>query len=198
MDNKIRKLTQKKGKSKTSTKQDSEELITNYKNAYQEAEDCLLNNLTPVLRKQVLDILNECKKKTENISFFQKRQLGLRNCVFDKYSKANISKNVMDIEFGKCMDTLNKKKDLLNELSMLLNPDIKRVPELTKKMTKMITIGKKCSDRYCKDIKSKKQFYACIKDNECDKGNLREKINKSLKEFSKIEQKTQKLLNKIK
>ncbi len=81
---------------------------------------------------------------------------------------------------------------------MLLNPDIKRVPELTKKMTKMITIGKKCSDRYCKDIKSKKKFYACITDNECDKGNLRGKINHSFKELSKIEKKTQKLLNKIK
>ncbi len=196
MTTKIMKLTKKKSKSKSN---DSlEELINNYKKICQESEDCLLNHLKPALRKQVLDILNTCKKETEGVPFFHKKQLVLPSCAFDKYSKANILKKVMDVEFGKCIDKLNKKKKILGELSLLLNPDLKRVPELSKKMYKMIEIGKKCSDRYCKDIKSKKELYKCIKENECDKGNLRGKINHSLKKILNIGKKTNKLLNKIK
>jgi hypothetical protein len=198
MTNKIIKLTKKKSKSGFNPQID--ELITNYKNSYQEAEDCLLNNLKPVLRKKVLAILNECKKETDNIPFFQKKQSGVRKCVSDKYYKANIAKNVMDIEFGKCMDTLNKKNDLLKGLALLLNPDIKKMEELLNKINEMMSISKKCIDTYCKDIspRNKKKFNQCFEDHKCNEGNIKQNIKHNFNEVAKIEKKTQKLLNKIK
>ncbi len=197
MSNKI-KLTKKKSKSGANPKLD--EVINNYKKSCQEAEDCLLQNLTPPLRKQVLAILNECKKENETIPYFEKKQVGVRQCALNKYLKANISSNIMDIEFGKCMDKLNKKKELLQELTMLLNPDIKKMQELVKKINEMVSIGQKCTDTYCKDIspRNKKKFNQCVKEHKCNEGNLKEKVNHSFREISKIEKKTQKLLNKIK
>lgn len=198
MTNKIIKLTKKKSKGGFNPQID--ELINNYKNACQEVEDCLLNNLKPALRKQVSAILNECKKESETVPYFEIKQTKIKQCALNKYFNANISKNVMDIEFGKCIDKLNKKKESLQELMMSLNPEIKKMQELVKKMNEMISIGQKCTDTYCKDIspRNKKKFNQCIKEHKCNEGNLKEKINHSIREISKSDKKTQKLLNKIK
>jgi hypothetical protein len=198
MTNKIIKLTKKKTKSKVLS--GLQELTNNYKNACQEVEDCLLNNLQPALRKQVLDILNECKKETEKVQSFEIKQTKIRQCASTKYFNANIAKNVMDIEFSKCIDKLNKKKELLQELMVLLNPDMKKMPELLNKMNEMISIGQKCTDTYCKDIspRNKKKFNQCIKEHKCNEGNIKEKIKNNFNEILKIDKKTKKLLNKIK
>ena len=186
------KITKKKSNGKINLQLN--EAINTYKNACQEAEDCLLKNLPPSLRKQVLAILNDCKKENENVPYFEKKQIGIRQCALNKYLKANISSNVMDIEFSKCMDKLNKKKDLLKELSMLLNPDEKKKSELLDKFNKMVTIGNNCINTYCAGITQGRDRQKCIKDHKCFGSKTKHNFNKILK----IEKKTQKILNKIK
>ncbi len=215
--------------SKTSSKQQEDiiKVALELKAIYQSLDDCLLENIEPKLKKQVSEIMNECKDKFKKIKPFIKQYDKIHMCKADNYINKNISANIADAMYIKCKEIGTKRFQISNELSDIINPDSKKLKRLDSEFQMLMNKYFKCTDTNCKDLKTKMKkinddcfeynkkhniFKSCHKDpnyiktkreyKACEKDNCSssvdaERVKKIVKETKDISKKTQKLLNKL-
>ncbi len=215
--------------SKTSSKQQEDiiKVALELKAIYQSLDDCLLENIEPKLKKQVSEIMNECKDKFKSIKPFIKQYQKIDICKRDDYLNKNISTNVSDTMYMKCKEINSKRFKIEEELSGVINPDVKKAKILTSELTMLLNKYFKCINTNCKNLKTQLKkinedcyeynkkhsvFKSCQKNPDyiktkkayraCEKDNCSSitdanKGKNIVKEITNVSKKTNKLLNKL-
>ncbi len=172
---------------KTKVPKNIEKKINELKKLQTELDDCMYSNCKSISKKEITDMMDKCKKKTEHIVSLVERNSQKNSCMFNFFIKKSDKLDKM----YKCINdkcSIQNKKIISNglKLSNMINPDMKKIKGLYTKINKLYKKKDKCYNTKCKHIfpDSGEIFYNCYKKTNNIAGKARStKLKKCLKPF---------------
>ena len=143
-----------------------EKQINELKKLQTELDDCMYSNCKYMSKKELTNMMDKCKKKTEHIVSLVERNSQKNSCMFDFFIKKSDKLDKMYKCVNDKCSTQNKKtisKGL--KLSNMINPDMKKIKGLRNKINKLNTKKKECYNTQCKNTfpDSEEVFINCYK-----------------------------------
>lgn len=138
---------------KTKVPKNLEQKINELKKIQTELDDCMYSNCKSMSKKEITDMMEECKKKTEHIKSVIEKGTKKLSCMVQSYmKKGDKFKKMFECVNDKCSDKTKKSMLKTKELSNLINPDMSKIKGLYTKMEKLYIQDDKCYDKKCKPI----------------------------------------------
>ncbi len=162
---------------KTKVPKNLEQKINELKKIQAELDDCMYSNCKSMSKKEITDMMEECKKKTEHIKSVIEKGTKKLSCMVESYmKKGDKFDKMINCVYNKCSDKTKKNMLKVKELSTIINPDMNKIKGLQKKIQKLHSQYNKCYDKKCKPLfpDSFEIWMNCFKKN----NNLNEKDKK--------------------
>jgi hypothetical protein len=149
------KKTKKSNNSNTKTKvpKNLEQKINELKKIQVELDDCMYSNCKSMSKKEITDMLEQCKKKTEHIKSIIEKSTKKLSCMVESYmKKGDKFKKMFECVNDKCSDKTKKSMLKAKKLSTIINPDMNKIKGIQRKIQKLHSQYDKCYDKKCKPI----------------------------------------------
>ncbi len=153
MTTKTKKNTKNTKNTKTKVPKNFEKKINELKKIQAELDECMYSNCKSISKKEITDMMDKCKKKTEHIKSIIERNSKKKSCMVNFFmKKGDKLKKLYNCVEDKCSDKSKESMLKTNELSIMINPDIRKINGLYKKIDKLHIQDDKCYDKKCKHI----------------------------------------------